>query len=66
MEIQEKHLLLQEYRLNVENEKTQIAATSRESIEMAKLEQKDKVDTAELQLKALELGNKSVRESKKK
>lgn len=47
---------IQQKRLDVENQKTQIAAQSRESIESAKLQQKDKIDTANVQLKAIQLG----------
>jgi hypothetical protein len=50
---------IQEKRLGIETEKTQVAAQSRESVALAQLQQKDRIDTMELQLKAIELGQKA-------
>ena len=52
---------IQQKRLDIENEKTQIAAMSRETIESAKLQQKDKIDTANVHLKAIQLGQEGGR-----
>ena len=51
----------EEQKSNVEIQKTQIAAESREKVEGAKLSQKDQIQKQELKLKAMDLGDKNAK-----